>query len=515
LKTSKISYKDTNRFNQLVLDFISQNLEVSDLKCNFPNLDEFEKKINENSYSDVDRELLYEVLKDQNTNINLSELSSSNLESVKNKKTFTVTTGHQLCLFTGPLYFIYKIVSAINLSNKLKKTYPSYNFVPLFWLASEDHDFEEVSSINLFQNDIKWNASSGGPVGRMSLIGVEGLISQITDLISPNDNSSKIIDLLKSSYRPEFNLAEATRNIINSLFGKYGILIIDGDDKRLKEKIVDIIDEDINQNTFLKIIEKTNAKILEKYHIQAHVRPINFFKIDNKSRIRITSSISKEEIKNKPEVFSPNVLLRPIYQQKIIPNIAYIGGGAEISYWLQLVDVFKYLDLAMPSLVIRNSVLILDSNQKTLVEKLNLCINDFFENIDLVNKKFLKNSNEDIDLANEFSNLDTLFSSIEEKLKDQNLISSLKAFEKKTKNSFEEFDKKVLRSLKKQKENEILKIKKLHKILFPNNKLQERYENLISMYLKYGDNFIKSLISTLNPLDANFVILEMDSNQNG
>ena len=169
----------------------------------------------------------------------------------------------------------------------------------------------------------------------------------------------------------------------------------------------------------------------------------------------------------------------------------------------------------MPSLVIRNSVLILDSNQKTLVEKLNLCINDFFENIDLVNKKFLKNSNEDIDLANEFSNLDTLFSSIEEKLKDQNLISSLKAFEKKTKNSFEEFDKKVLRSLKKQKENEILKIKKLHKILFPNNKLQERHENLISMYLKYGDNFIKSLISTLNPLDANFVILEMDNNQNG
>ena len=132
MKTSKISYKDTNRFNQLVLDFISQNLEVSDLKCNFPNLDEFEKKINENSYSDVDRELLYEVLKDQNTNINLSELSSSNLESVKNKKTFTVTTGHQLCLFTGPLYFIYKIVSAINLSNKLKKTYPTYNFVPLF-----------------------------------------------------------------------------------------------------------------------------------------------------------------------------------------------------------------------------------------------------------------------------------------------------------------------------------------------------------------------------------------------
>ena len=204
-------------------------------------------------------------------------------------------------------------------------------------------------------------------------------------------------------------------------------------------------------------------------------------------------------------------MLRPIYQEKILPNIAYVGGGAEISYWLQLKEVFTHLSISFPILVMRNSAMVIDSKQKSRIEKLNLLADDFFESIDLINKKYLNSIDDTIDFKDDFKNLDLFFESLEEKINDKNLISSLAAIKKKTNNSIEDFQKKVIKSLKEKKENEIKQIKKVSNILFPNNQLQERHENFISMYLKYGDNFIENLISILDPLDSNFVILELES----
>ena len=195
----------------------------------------------------------------------------------------------------------------------------------------------------------------------------------------------------------------------------------------------------------------------------------------------------------------------------ILPNVAYIGGGSEISYWLQLKDVFNHLNLTYPILFLRNSVLILDDHQKKKIEKLDLSACDFFESVDLVYKNYLMKLNEHIDFQDDIKNLESLFLKIEEKLKDQNLISSLRALNKKTLNSFNAFEKKAIKNLKFKKENDIAKIKKLSDMLFPNNQLQERHENFISMYLKFGDNFIKNLFSSLDPLDPNFVILELES----
>ena len=512
MKTSKTSYRNTNRFNQLVLDYLDQKAELSQFITSFPNIGEFNNQIERKKRDDVDRSLLFDVLKSQNKNINLSKKSANNLTSLKEENTFTVTTGHQLCLFTGPLYFIYKVISTINLASELSVKYPDNNFVPIFWLASEDHDFDEISSINIYNKKINWERESiGGPVGKMDITGIDSLIKELTNLISKNPKSSQIIDLLNKSYSSNKNLTEATRFLINSLFGKYGLLIIDGDDSRLKNKIADIIDEDINNNTFYSIIKETNKKLTQNYHTQAYVRPINFFKISAKKRERISCQIDKEDIVNNPYDYSPNVLLRPIYQEKILPNIAYVGGGAEISYWLQLKEVFRHLSISFPILVMRNSVMVIDSKQKSRIEKLNLLVDDFFESIDLINKKYLNSIDDTIDFNDDFKNLDLFFESLQEKINDKNLISSLAAIKKKTNNSIEDFQKKVIKSLKEKKENEIQQIKKVSNILFPNNQLQERHENFISMYLKYGDNFIENLISILDPLDSNFVILELES----
>ena len=195
----------------------------------------------------------------------------------------------------------------------------------------------------------------------------------------------------------------------------------------------------------------------------------------------------------------------------ILPNLVYIGGGSEIAYWLQTYDVFKTLSTSFPILLMRNSVLILNSKQSRNIQSLNLSVNDFFNDTDSINKKFIENADDNIDLSNDKINFDKVFQSIENKISDESLLSSLKALNKKTSNSLKEYEKRVIKHLKSKRENEILKIKKIKDVLFPNNQLQERHNNFISMYLNYGDNFIKNLVSTLDPLDPNFVILELES----
>ena len=511
MDSHKISYKDTGLFSQLIIDYLDQKKDLEQYISYFPNEENFLKQIKSKSDNDIDRELLQNIVKEQNSFLELSEICNANIEALKSKNTFSVTTGHQLCLFTGPLYFIYKIASTINLVNRLKNNYPKYNFVPVFWLASEDHDFEEINSINLFNKPVKWDSSQNGAVGRMKLDGISLTIAEIQKILGSSNNAKKLIDIFLKSYNEDNNLSQATRILINELFGKYGLLIIDGDDILLKQKISEIIDHDINNSRFYNIIKKSNEKISVKYHSQAYVRPINFFRLSEKDRVRVTEKEDFETINKNPEIFSPNVLMRPIYQEMILPNIAYVGGGSELSYWFQLYDTFKDLSLPMPILVMRNSVVLLDSKKQNKIKKLSLDTLDFFEDINLINKKYILKNSDKINLNEELMRMKEVFQSINQKIEDPSLISSLNAIEKKNNNMIADFENKVIKNLKSKNEIQINQILKIKNDFFPNKKLQERHDSFIPQYVKYGDNFIKNIIFHLNPLDTNFVILNLEN----
>ncbi len=511
MDSHKISYKDTGLFSQLIIDYLDQKKDLEQYISYFPNEENFLKQIKSKSDNDIDRELLQNIVKEQNSFLELSEICNANIEALKSKNTFSVTTGHQLCLFTGPLYFIYKIASTINLVNRLKNNYPKYNFVPVFWLASEDHDFEEINSINLFNKPVKWDSSQNGAVGRMKLDGISLTIAEIQKILGSSNNAKKLIDIFLKSYNEDNNLSQATRILINELFGKYGLLIIDGDDILLKQKISEIIDHDINHSRFYNIIKKSNEKISVKYHSQAYVRPINFFRLSEKDRVRVTEKVDFETINKNPEIFSPNVLMRPIYQEMILPNIAYVGGGSELSYWFQLYDTFKDLSLPMPILVMRNSVVLLDSKKQNKIKKLSLDTLDFFEDINLINKKYILKNSDKINLNEELMRMKEVFQSINQKIEDPSLISSLNAIEKKNNNMIADFENKVIKNLKSKNEIQINQILKIKNDFFPNKKLQERHDSFIPQYVKYGDNFIKNIIFHLNPLDTNFVILNLEN----
>jgi len=508
LKVSEISYHEANKFSNLVLDYLKNDEKLKPFVNHFPTLENFEKQITEKRTHSTDRVVLVDVLNNQNANLSLSEKSKWNIEKLKENSTFTVTTGHQLCLFTGPLYFIYKIISTINLAEQLQTKYPNNNFAPIFWMATEDHDFQEINHINLFGKKITWDSKQSGAVGRMNLDGFENLLTELKSVLGNSENADKLISLFETSYLNHDNLAEATRYLVNELFGKYGLVILDGDDKNLKKQFIPNIKKDVLHHGFEEPITKFSKDLASKYKAQAFVRSINFFKLSDGKRELIKDKISENEIENNPVSFSPNVLLRPLYQETILPNIAYVGGGAEVAYWMQLKTAFQQENIPFPILMLRNSVLFMDDKQNQKRKDLGFTLNDLFLEEHQLQKKFVLNQNDTaISLQDEMDAVENIYESITAKTTDLGLHNSIKSQQQKQLKSFAQFEEKLLRLAKRKNESSLNQISKIKQQLFPDNSLQERYDNFIPFYLKDGDNFIEILKENLNPLNPNFVVL--------
>ena len=159
-----------------------------------------------------------------------------------------------------------------------------------------------------------------------------------------SNDGKNLLKIFKKAYRNDKNLADCTRFLLNELFGSYGLVIIDGDDKSLKSSFKNVIKKDVLDKYYSKYIKNDSERLLENsYHQQAHYRDINFFRIKEGRRELILNSdnLEKDEIDNFPQNFSPNVLIRPIYQELVLPNIAVVGGASEISCWLQLKSSFE------------------------------------------------------------------------------------------------------------------------------------------------------------------------------
>ena len=504
----KIPYQETNKFSKLVIDYINENPKLKPFINHFPTLDNFEKQINDKAAYDIDRETLVSVLEKQNSIISLSDRSNSNIQSLNDNNAFTITTGHQLCLFTGPLYFIYKIISTINLTEQLKERYSENNFVPVFWMAAEDHDFQEINHINLFGKKLEWDSKQSGGVGRMNLNGIEALLNELESVLGKNDNAKRLLHIFENSYLKSQNLADATRYLVNELFGKYGLVIIDGDDKKLKKQFIPYIKKDVLEQGFVKTIQESSSKLASSYTVQAFVRDINIFKLSDRNRLLITEKGEEKEIDTHPENFSPNVLLRPLYQESVLPNIATIGGGAEVAYWLQLKAAFQQEMIPFPILALRNSAMLITAKQMKKIKSFDFDLLDVFKDEHTLQKQYVIAQDSSVtSLTKEKKDIEKVYSQILNKTNDSGLKDNIKAQLQKQLNILETLELKLIR-LEKQKHKDALnQISKLKHQLFPDNSLQERHDNFIPFYLKDGENFIERLKQNLNPLNPNFVVL--------
>ena len=526
MPTDCISYQKSGYFSKLIVDYLDEKPEIQSLYHRFPTVENFDSQIKEKTknYSLNNRLILVEALKHQNTNFPISEVTQTNIELLKLEKTFTITTGHQLNLFTGPAYFIYKIASTINLCKQLKEKYSDYNFVPVYWMATEDHDFEEINHFNLKDKKIKWERESFGPVGRLSTEGLNKVFEEFSQAIGIGENAKYLKEIFQKSYLEHSNLADATRFLANELFSEEGLVIIDGDDKKLKTIFSPYIKEElINQNSF-KEVSKTILQ-LKDYSVQVNPREINLFYIEDHLRERIilenkTYKINNTEIQfseveilellqNSPEKFSPNVILRPLYQEVILPNLAYIGGGGEIAYWLELKNNFEALKVTFPVLMLRNSFVVATEKQMEKIEKLHVSWSELFlPQEELIHQKTKEISIFNIDFTQQ---KETLKKQFLELLKiaaqtDKSFIGAVKAQEVKQIKGLENLEKRLLKAEKKAHIDKLDRITNIQNQLFTKGSLQERKSNFSEFYSK---EFIKNVISLSNPLKTEFKIIKI------
>lgn len=533
-----IPFKKTGYFSNTMIDYLEQSPKVSPFYGYFPNIQGFKKQIEEKrlSFSKKKREILVAELKNQynflkfgKNGSRISKKTEEHINLLLKERTFTVTTGHQLNLFTGPLYFLYKIISTINLCEELSKKFPEENFVPIYWLATEDHDFDEINYFNFKGKKIQWNSKQTGAVGRFLTEGLNDVFKVFSSELNTSKNAEELRELFTNAYLNHNSLSEATRYLANELFGEYGLVVIDADNNNLKRTFTPFVEKELTEQLSFKQVSKTVVALQKDYKVQVNPREINLFYLANglRERIILENGVYKinntetvfslneilEELNKYPEKFSPNVIMRPLYQEVILPNLCYIGGGGELAYWFELKAYFNEVKVPFPILLLRNSALIISEKQSKKIKALKISLEDLFLNQnDLLNQKAIEKSTVKIDFSKQELFLQEQFSQLKEiaKKTDKSFIGAVNAQEKKQLKGLKNLKKRWLRAEKRNQKELMDRIIILQNELFPNGSLEERQRNFSELYLEYGNSFIKTLKDNLRPLQLEFAIIRMD-----
>lgn len=399
-------------YSKLVLDYLAKKKELEPFISNWPTKEGFHKQIQEREKFPVDRSNLVQSLRRQYDGLELGKALETNLQVLEDPRAFTLTTGQQIHVFLGPMYVYWKIVSTIALARKLKQEFPENHFVPVFWMATEDHDFAEIDHLELFNKSFSWkrDRSVPGPVGRMSTEGLPELTAEIMALFSREENLKKYETLFQEAYTRFRTFSEATRFLVHNLFGEYGLVILDPDDPALKKDLLPIVRDELLHEKSKEKVEAYSEKLAKTYSLQIHPREINLFYTGAAGRERLLKKDERIEtlsgevlgelvnldswLPDKMKDISTNVVLRPAYQELILPNLAYIGGPGETAYWLQLKGVFEHYSLLFPILENRKSVFIIGEKIRTGIEKFRLQVEDLFLDEEALRKKALEHSDD-------------------------------------------------------------------------------------------------------------------------
>lgn len=484
------------------------------------------KKIIDRNRFPFYRKELVRTIQQQYDDIPQSAHLSEIIDSLTASNTYTVTTAHQPSLFTGPLYFIYKAASCIHLAQQLKNEMPENNFVPVFILGAEDHDFEEINHLHLYGKTLEWNRPSGGSTGMMSIDGLLEVIEQIEDLLPQTTFATEIISILKASFAQAENYGTAAQKMVHLLFGKYGMLVLQMNSQTLKRIAIPIFRKEIIERPSYDLVNQTIQELKEiGFKPQAKPRELNLFYLTHDSRKRIvfedgfyrvvdtdirwsaTNIIQKLE--DAPQLFSPNVLTRPLYQELVLPNIAYVGGGGELAYWQERSRQFEAFDISYPVLIRRNSVMWVGAYMQKQLDKISLAPKDLFLETKAILLQ-LETAEIDLSLGGELEQLDHLYEGIVKKsdVINADLKSRILAEKAKQIKVIRQLEGKLTKAYKTKNEQKIAKIERIKSKLFPQGGLQERHDNFLPIYADYGPHFIDFLVDNLNPLEKSFLVIK-------
>ncbi len=522
-----LPYRDTFQFSDLVLDYLNQIPELNSFFAHTPDIDGIRAAIEERRNFPTDRNRIAAIFNEQYKVADPSEKQKFHIRSLIHDNCFTICTAHQPNIFTGYLYTIYKTAHIIRIAEDLKKEFPDLNFVPVFYIGSEDNDLDELGQIHINGMKMTWKTTQTGAVGRMfvdkDLVKIK---EDIKRQMASYPFGRELAVMLDKAYHEGKTIAEATSILLNSLFRSHGLLVLQPDNKELKQTMISIFSDDLFDNTSHSLVEKNNAALAEKYKVQVNPREINLFYLVGDRRDRIvlkdgrfyaegsansfTPEEMKDELKNHPENFSPNVVLRGLYQEIILPNIAFVGGGSEIAYWLELKQVFQHYKVPYPVLILRNSFVIYNETQKSRISKLGWEISDLFKpDLDLMNGYVKEHSKKKLGVDEEIEETKEIYQKLKEAAEeiDITLGQHIAALEHRTIKDLKELEKKLIRAEKRNFEVQQRQLHKLKEELFPKNGLQERVENFIPFYATYGQQFIDCIVEKSGSFNQEFGIM--------
>jgi len=537
---TQISYRSTGLFSALINDYIETKGTAQSFVNYAASKEGYKKAIEQRASFPSNRKVLVEVLQNQYTQLE-KELSDSNALNNKEafklvndnmnlllkESTFTVTTAHQPNIFTGPLYFFYKILHTIQLAAELKKQFPQHNFVPVYYMGSEDADLQEVGSYTLAGEAYQWNTKQKGAIGRMKVDDeLIKLLQNLEGYWSVKPLGKEAIDILKQAYQKGKTIAEATLYLVHAFFGKYGLVVIQPDDAKLKSLFIEVMEKELRTGFSQKAIQATKDKLANTYHVQSDGRDLNLFYLKDNTRARIEKqgasyivvdaniSFTEEEIVKElhvhPDRFSPNVILRGVYQETILPGIAFIGGGGELAYWMELKNVFNEVKVHYPILQLRNSFMFMNEKQTAHWNSLGFSLEDLFKPLLELELDYVKNqTKENLALTNHIASLNDLYASIQQDVIkiDTSLGDHAKNLSIQAQKKLALLEKKMIRAEKRKQQTSIDRIQSIKGSLFPKNSVQEREENFSEWVGAYGWDWVEAILENSTTLKPSFTII--------
>jgi bacillithiol biosynthesis cysteine-adding enzyme BshC len=520
----RIPYADTRRFTSLVEDYLAQVEALRELYGFTPDLSGLRQAAEQRTFDPASRLTLCTALAEQYKGMALPDAVRDNLSALRRPDALTITTGHQLCLFGGPLYVTFKILNAVRLARTMSANL-GRPVLPVFWMATEDHDRAEIDHTYFNGHKLHWQGRDGGAVGELLLKDIGPVVEEAIALLGTGAQAGELAALLRDAYRPEHTLAKATRHFVNALFGRFGVLIVDGDDPALKQRFVPHMREELLNQVVQRTVAHANAKLAQHYTVQAHAREINLFHLCPGHRRRIvlegqgyrvldggpswSTDQLLHELATRPERFSPNVLLRPVYQETILPNIAYVGGGGELAYWLQLRWLFQALRVPMPVVLLRTSAGFLSAKHLRQWEELGLTLPDLFAPPDATKARVAaERAPFSTDISAERDHLQAFYLDLATRAAavDPSLKASAEAHATRALHGLERLGKALLRSAKRREADALARMDRVHHALFPGGGLQERRDNILPMLAAHGIGFLDHLLEDLDPLAGTFTV---------
>lgn len=524
-----LPYAATGRFSALATDYLAAAPALKPFYRFAPDDNGMAEAIRKRADNPVDRQLLRDTLTRQYEGMDLSETTRKNIDALGQATTFSVCTAHQPNLLTGYLYFVYKILHAIRLSEQLNDRYPDLHFVPVYYMGSEDNDLDELGTFRYADRKFSWDGNGQkGAVGRMNPQTLKTLLNELFRVMGPpGEHCETLKETLLKAYTGHKTIGTATRYLVNELFGRYGLVILDPDDAAFKKQILPVMEDDLFRHSAGDIVGKQTEFLGAHYKVQAYPRQINLFYLHDNLRerieqqgetwqvlntdIRFSRAQLEAELREHPERFSPNVILRGIYQERILPNVAFIGGGAEVAYWLQLRSLFDHYNVFYPLLLLRQSFHWMDAATADLVRKTGLHIDELFleENIQ-VQTLLARRGSTEWQTDQQEQVLESVLKELGEKAIyiDTTLQGAAEAALTRIRKEVHKLRGKMLRAEKRRHDILLDRLSRLRTRLFPNNGLQERVENFLPFYLQQGPAFFDSLKDSIRPLHPEFILAE-------